>query len=49
MKQKTSLTDVPFAVTDSELLAELGWNVWDTERNINEGLFFGERYAETDC
>ena len=39
MKQKTSLTDVPFAVTNAELLAELGWNIWNTERDINEGLF----------
>ncbi|EOS21308.1 hypothetical protein C804_06038 [Lachnospiraceae bacterium A4] len=38
-KIKTSLTDVPFAVNDAELLAELGWNVWDREGNLNEGLF----------
>ncbi|MEG1313211.1 MAG: transposase [Bacilli bacterium] len=36
---KTSLTDVPFAVNDAELLAELGWNIWDNERDINDGLF----------
>lgn len=39
LKRKTSLTDVPFAVTDAELLAELGWNIWDYERDINDGLF----------
>lgn len=39
LKIKTSLTDVPFAVNDAELLAELGWNVWDSERDLNEGLF----------
>lgn len=39
MKLKTSLTDVAFAVTDSELLSELGWNIWDTDRSLNEGLF----------
>lgn len=39
LKCKTSLTDVPFAVTEAELLAELGWNLWDNERDINEGLF----------
>lgn len=39
LKCKTSLTDVPFAVTEAELLAELGWNIWDNERDINEGLF----------
>lgn len=39
LKLKTSFTDVPFAVTEAELLAELGWNIWDNERDINEGLF----------
>ena len=39
LKQKTSLTDIPFAVTDTGLLAELGWNAWDYGRNVNEGLF----------
>jgi len=38
MKLKTSLTDVPFAVTDSELLSELGWNIWDTDKKIENGL-----------
>lgn len=38
-KCKTSLTDVPFAVAEAELLAELGWNIWDNERDVNEGLF----------
>lgn len=39
LKCKTSLTDVPFAVTEAELLAELGWNLWDNERGMGEGLF----------
>lgn len=39
MKLKTSLTDVAFAVTDGELLSEFGWNIWDTDRNLEEGLF----------
>lgn len=39
MKLKTSLTDVAFAVTDGELLSELGWNMWDTDRNLEDGLF----------
>ena len=39
LKQKTSLTDVPFAISDAELLAELGWNLWDNERSLSEGLF----------
>ena len=33
LKQKASLTDIPFAVTDAGLLAELGWNAWDYGRN----------------
>ena len=33
LKQETSLTDIPFAVTDAGLLAELGWNAWDYGRN----------------
>ena len=39
LKRKTSLTDVPFAVTEAELLSELGWNLRDNERDVNEGLF----------
>ena len=39
LKQKTSLTDIPFAVSDAGLLAELGWNTWDYGRNVTEGLF----------
>lgn len=39
MKLKTSLTDVVFAVTDSELLSELGWNIGDTDINLEESLF----------
>ncbi len=39
LKCKTSLTDIPFAVTETELLAELGWNIWDNERDVNDGLF----------
>ncbi|XBX08307.1 hypothetical protein QMP26_09610 [Enterocloster clostridioformis] len=39
LELKTSLTDVPFAVNDAELLSELGWNIWDADRSINNGLF----------
>jgi hypothetical protein len=39
MKLKTSLTDVAFAVTDAELLSELGFNIWNVDRNIEDGLF----------
>ncbi len=38
-RQKTSLTDILFTITDAELLAELGWNAWDYGSNVNEGLF----------
>ena len=36
LKQKTSLTDIPFAVTDAGLL---GWNAWDYGCDANDGLF----------
>lgn len=39
LKLKTSLTDVPFAVNDAQLLAEMGWNIWDNDRSINDGHF----------
>lgn len=38
MKIKTSLTDVPFAITDAETLSEIGWNIWDNTRSLEEGL-----------
>ena len=38
MKIKTSLTDVPFAITNAEALSEIGWNIWDNERSLEEGL-----------
>lgn len=38
MKIKTSLTDVPFAITNAETLSEIGWNIWDNERGLKEGL-----------
>lgn len=39
VRNLTSLTDVPFAVTEAELLAELGWNIRDNEWDVSEGLF----------
>lgn len=39
LKIKTSLTDIPFAVTDAGLLAELGRNIWDQGRKLEDGLF----------
>lgn len=38
MKIKTSLTDVPIAITNAETLSEIGWNIWDNERSLEEGL-----------
>jgi hypothetical protein len=38
MKIKTSLTDVPFAITDADTLSEIGWNIWDNQRSLEEGL-----------
>lgn len=38
MKIKSSLTDVPFAITDAQTLSEIGWNIWDNERDLEEGL-----------
>jgi hypothetical protein len=38
MKIKTSLSDVPFAITDAKTLSEIGWNIWDNNRDLEEGL-----------
>lgn len=39
MKLKTSLTDIPYAINDASTLAELGYNMIDVERGLEEGLF----------
>ena len=39
---------MPFAVTEEELLAELGWNLWDNGRDI-KSFFFRERGAQASC
>ncbi|CRF28895.1 Transposase [Mycobacterium tuberculosis] len=39
MKLKTSLTDIPYAINDASTLADLGYNIIDTERGLEEGLF----------
>lgn len=36
MKVKTSLTDIPFAITDTTMLGELGYAMWDEERALGE-------------
>jgi hypothetical protein len=38
MKVHTSLTDVPYAIMDAEVLSELGYALWDTERDLEKGL-----------
>jgi hypothetical protein len=38
MKIMTSLTDIPFAITDAETLLKIGWNLWDSERDLEYGL-----------
>lgn len=55
MKIKLSLTDIPFAITDAKTLSELGWNMYDTDNNIEKGLLqegtirnFVEKYDELE-
>ncbi|MCF8002483.1 MAG: transposase [Halanaerobiales bacterium] len=38
MKQMTSLFDIPFAITDCDTLAKLGWNLYSTDRDNKKGL-----------
>jgi hypothetical protein len=38
MKVHTSLTDIPYAITDAEVLSGLGYALWDTERDLEKGL-----------
>jgi len=38
MKLKTSVSDIPFAITDTKTLAELGYNLVDLEYGLEEGL-----------
>lgn len=38
MKSKTSLSDIPYAITDHRVIAELGYNVIDTDINLENGL-----------
>jgi hypothetical protein len=38
MKIHTSLTDIPYAIMDAEVLSELGYSLWDTERDLEKGL-----------
>jgi hypothetical protein len=38
MKIKTSLTDIPYAIHDADTMSELGFNLFDTERDLEKGL-----------
>lgn len=39
MKAMTSLYDIPFALSDAELIEELGWNAWAGSRDFKNGIF----------
>jgi hypothetical protein len=38
MKIHTSLTDIPYAILDAEVLSQLGYSLWDTKRSLEKGL-----------
>jgi hypothetical protein len=38
MKIHTSLTDIPYAIMDAEVLSKLGYSLWDTDRDIEKGM-----------
>ncbi len=38
MKTNTSICDVPYAITDHRVLAELGYNIIDTEKDLKAGM-----------
>jgi len=38
MKIATSMTDIPFAIQSAKTLGELGYCMWDTERDLRKGL-----------
>ena len=38
MKTNTSICDVPYAITDHRVLAELGYNIIDTEKDLKSGM-----------
>ena len=39
MKAMTSLYDILFALSDAELIEELGWNAWAGSRDFRNGIF----------
>jgi len=55
MRVHTSLTDIPFAITDHRVLAELGYSLYDDENNLGQSLmtegsirFLVGKYASQD-
>jgi len=38
MKIHTSLTDIPYAIMDAEVLSSLGYSLWDADRSLEKGL-----------
>lgn len=38
MKLHMSMTDIPYAITEAETLSELGYNIWDSEQTVNQGM-----------
>ena len=38
MKIHTSLTDIPYAIIDAEVLLAFGYSLWDTDRALEKGL-----------
>ncbi len=38
MKTNTSISDVPYAITDHRVLAELGYTIIDTEKDLKTGM-----------
>ncbi len=38
MKTNTSISDIPYAITDHRVLAELGYNIIDIEKDLNTGM-----------
>lgn len=38
MKIKTSLTDIPYAITDHRVLSQLGYNIIDTKKDLKTGI-----------
>lgn len=38
MKSNTSITDIPYAITDHRVIAELGYNIIGSDRDLKDGM-----------